>query len=96
MEHKPWNIWALSRENPTLLYENNKSADLPVHPRSLISAFIVRFMTGTTNAKCRYSDQSQSLSNLVKVLLDRKPRVQISRDKAQSHVSKHYGPAHVL
>ena len=33
-------IWARSSEN--VLYANNKGADQPVHPRSLISAFVVR------------------------------------------------------
>ena len=28
-------IWAIWRENPTLLYEN-KGADYPVHPQSVI------------------------------------------------------------
>ena len=34
--------WATSWENLLLPYENNKGADQPVHPRSLISAFVVR------------------------------------------------------
>ena len=28
--------------NPIYLYANNKDADQPAHPRSLISAFVVR------------------------------------------------------
>ena len=35
-------IWATSWENLLMLYANNKGADQPAHPRSLISAFIVR------------------------------------------------------
>ena len=27
-----------------LLHANNKGADMPVHPRSLISAFIIRYL----------------------------------------------------
>ena len=34
-------IWATSRENLFLPYANNKDADQPAHPRSLISIFIV-------------------------------------------------------
>ena len=32
------------RETVTLLLANNKCADQPAHPRSLISAFIIRFL----------------------------------------------------
>ena len=28
--------------NPVLIYANNKSADQPAHPRSLIGTFVVR------------------------------------------------------
>ena len=31
----------MSRENLFMLYANNKGADQPAHPRSLISAFVV-------------------------------------------------------
>ena len=34
--------WAMSWENLFMPYVNNKGADQPVHPRSLISAFVVR------------------------------------------------------
>ena len=34
--------WTKSWENLFLSYVNNKSADQPAHPRSLISAFVVR------------------------------------------------------
>ena len=37
-------IWALMRENLTLLHVNNKGTDQPVHPHSLISAFDIRFL----------------------------------------------------
>ena len=33
---------ASSRENLLLPYANNKGADQPAHPRSLISTFVVR------------------------------------------------------
>ena len=32
------------RENLFMPYTNNNGADQPVHPRSLISAFVVRFL----------------------------------------------------
>ena len=35
-------IWATSWENLFMAYGNNKGADQPVHPQSLISAFIFR------------------------------------------------------
>ena len=35
-------VWAPSWENLFLPYANNKGADQPAHPRSLISAFVVR------------------------------------------------------
>ena len=32
--------------NPVMPYANNKGADQPAHPRSLISAFVVRCLDG--------------------------------------------------
>ena len=32
---------------PVLPYANNKGADQPAHPRSLISTFVVRFLDST-------------------------------------------------
>ena len=37
-------VWATSWENLFLPYANNKGADQPAHPRSLISAFVVRYL----------------------------------------------------
>ena len=37
-------IWATSWENLFMAYANNKGADQPAHPRSLISTFVVRFL----------------------------------------------------
>ena len=37
-----YHIWASSWENLFLPYANNKGADQPVHPGSLISTFVVR------------------------------------------------------
>ena len=39
-------IWATSWENLYMPYANNKGADQPAHPRSLISAFVVRCLDG--------------------------------------------------
>ena len=33
--------WATMKKNLTLLHRNNKGTDKPVHPHSLISAFII-------------------------------------------------------
>ena len=37
-------IWASTRESLTLLNANNKGADQPAHLRSLVSAFVIRFL----------------------------------------------------
>ena len=42
----------LEEENLTLLHANNKGADQPVHPHSLISMFVT---TVQLAAKCQYS-----------------------------------------
>ena len=36
--------WALMREYLSSVVSNNKGADQPAHPRSLISAFGIRFL----------------------------------------------------
>ena len=38
------NNWASTRENLSSGLANNKGADQPAHPRSLISAFVIRFL----------------------------------------------------
>ena len=48
-------IWAYTRETLTFLIAKNKGADQPAHPRSLISAFIIRCL----NSKETKSDISQ-------------------------------------
>ena len=42
------NNWAASWENLFMPYANNKGADKPAHPRSLISTFVVRCLDSTT------------------------------------------------
>ena len=37
-------IWASMRETLNELLANNKGADQPAHPRSLISAFVIRYL----------------------------------------------------
>ena len=44
------NKWASSRKKLFLSYANNEGADQPVHPRSLISAFVIRCMEITSTA----------------------------------------------
>ena len=46
------NKWATSWENLLLPYANNKGADQPVHPRSLISAFVVRCLDSIIPPVC--------------------------------------------
>ena len=36
--------WASTRENLSSGFANNAGADQPAHPRSLISAFVIRFL----------------------------------------------------
>ena len=42
MQRRQTNIWAVSWENLFMPYANHKGAYQPVHPRSLISTFVVR------------------------------------------------------
>ena len=37
-------IWASLQENMSSLFANNKGADQPVHPLSLISTFVIRLL----------------------------------------------------
>ena len=39
-----YTLQARSQETQTLLLANNKGADQPAHPRSLISAFVIHYM----------------------------------------------------
>ena len=49
--------WSSMRDTLTLLLANNKGADQPAHPRSLISAFVIRYlkskgtMSGISNSR---------------------------------------------
>ena len=73
-------IWATSWENLFMPYANNKGADQPVHPRSLISAFVVRCLDSIIPLLAKLSQdpsQSHQLSRPVWVLPGWKPRRQI-------------------
>ena len=37
-------IWASTHENLALCYANNKGADQPGHLRSLVNAFVIRYL----------------------------------------------------
>ena len=47
-------LWAFMRETLTLLHANNKGADQPAHPGSLISAFVTleNHCTRTAQSSC--------------------------------------------
>ena len=73
-------IWATSWENLFMQYANNKGADQPAHPRSLISTFVVRCLDSivsscyiwnfkTLASLCLWADWFES--NLVANLEDR-------------------------
>ena len=48
-------IWALTRDTLALLLANNKGADQPAHPGSLLSAFVICYLN---NSKVTRSDIS--------------------------------------
>ena len=37
-------MWALTRENLSSVFANNKGADQPAHPRSLTNTFVIRLL----------------------------------------------------
>ena len=43
----PNGIWASTRGMLSLGVANNTGADQPAHPRSLVSAFVIRLLEGT-------------------------------------------------
>ena len=56
--------WATSWENLFLSYVNNKSADQPAHPRSLISAFVVRCLNSNKLLQVKAIHMIHCISNL--------------------------------
>ena len=82
----PAHIWATSWENLILPCANNKGADQPAHPRSLISTFVVRFLDSVIHVLatseisrlacfCRWAGQFESY-------LVENPKDRLSRDVA--------------
>ena len=61
---------ASTRENLILLHANNKGADQPAHPRSLVSAFVIRdleiLLVNTASYKKQYSSKIKSETSLQK------------------------------
>ena len=53
-------IWALSRQNLSSGFANNKGADQPAHPRRLISVYVIRLQESIVSqfdhAKFQYSN----------------------------------------
>ena len=74
--------WATSWENLFLPYANNKDADQPAHPRSLISVFIIRsldsifffYIRNASLCGCAGRYESHLVAN---------PEDRFSRDEAQ-------------
>ena len=64
-------IWATSWENLFLPYANNKDADQPAHPRSLINVFVIRCL----DSLIRLVSMSE-ISGLL-LVSGRKPRRQV-------------------
>ena len=56
--------WTTSLENLFLSYVNNKSADQPAHPRSLISAFVVRCLDSNKPLQLKAIHKIHCISNL--------------------------------
>ena len=53
--------WATSWENLFMPYASNKGADQSGHPRSLISAFVIRCLDGIISIQSQFQDSSLSL-----------------------------------
>ena len=45
--HSCWLIWASTQGNLSSGCANNKDADQPAHPRSLVGAFVIRYLEST-------------------------------------------------
>ena len=56
-------IWATSWQNLFMLYVSNKDADQPVHPHSLISAFVVRCLDSILSILLNPKFQDSSYRN---------------------------------
>ena len=62
--------WTLTRENLTSLHANSKGVNQPVHPRILISAFVIRCFESMIAevAMCEISIDTPCLSSIVWVV----------------------------
>ena len=76
-------------------YANNKDADQPAHPRSLISAFAVRFLDSIIPSVSTSEISRLLLASVAEqpvcVLPGRKPEDRFSRDEAQISQGKTKG-----
>ena len=74
-------IWAMSWENLFSPHANNKNADQPAHPRSLISTFVVHYLDSIIPilAKCKISRLAGlcSWAGQFESYVVRKPRRQV-------------------
>ena len=87
---------ATSWENLFMPYTNNKGADQPAHPRSLVSAFIVHCLDSLSNTSTYYSQNFKTIASLIsradrlESYLVRNPEDKFSRDMA--HIYQVYLP----
>ena len=69
--------WASTQKTCLLRFVNNKGADQPAHPHSLISAFVFVFCKVSYPNLLQAKFPLSSLSSLVCISLCRKPRRQV-------------------
>ena len=79
--------WATAWENLFMPYANNKGADQPAHPRSLISAFTVRCLDSIIYSKFQASTYLLWLRMPIVSYLVANPEDRFSRDDAQMETS---------
>ena len=75
-------IWATSWENMFMIYANDKGADQPAHPRSLISTFVVRCLESIIPLLTISKYWRLKLNRPVCVLTGRKPRRRFCHEAA--------------
>ena len=77
-----WN-WATSWQNLFMPTANNKGADQPAHPRSLISTFVVHCLDGTIFLDSISEISSRGCTGWFVSYLVANPKDRFSRDEAQ-------------